>query len=181
MEPETQRKPDLASEVAAMRAIAEAIEPLDAGAALRVLEWARSAIGGRTTATPGDTHESSSLPQTTDLSEIQDLAELFHSADPQNEREKALLAAYWLQREVGASDFTGHQANALLRELGHGVANITREFDRLMEDKPQLVIQTRKTGASKQARKNYRITSAGRDKVMKMLTDSEDSNRRERR
>jgi hypothetical protein len=39
----------------------------------------------------------------------------------------------------------------------------------LIAKKPQLVIQTRKSGSSQQARKKYKLTNEGLNKVERML------------
>lgn len=165
-------KADLGAEVSAMQTVAQAIEGLGADAALRVLNWALSAVSGTTTAV-GGTDKAPSGPRPPVDPETGDLADLFFAVNPSTEKDKALVAAYWLH-QLGGQDFTGHQANSLLRELGHGVANITREFDRLMAMKPQLVIQTRKTGQSKQGRKQYRLTTAGQNHVRRLLDNVQD-------
>jgi len=56
-----------------------------------------------------------------------------------------------------------------LKNLGHGVANITRAFNDLKARRPALAIQVQKSGRAKQARKKYKITEAGLTKVRKML------------
>ena len=159
---------DLTSEVRAMATVADALADLPAEAAIRVLEWALKAIRGQVeTASSNEWH---ALEGAIAEAEPQDFPELFNMARPSSEKEKALLAAYWLSKD-GDQDFTALQANRLLRNLGHAIGNITREFDRLMAEKPQLVIQTRKSGSAKQARKMYRITTAGRKRVQEMLEE----------
>jgi DNA-binding PadR family transcriptional regulator len=53
------------------------------------------------------------------------------------------------------------------------VSNITTALSSLIERKPQLVIQTRKSGNSKQARKRYRLTDAGIRAVERMISGGE--------
>jgi DNA-binding PadR family transcriptional regulator len=50
------------------------------------------------------------------------------------------------------------------------VSNITRARDGLKARQPQLVIQVQKSGKSKQARKRYKVTSAGKTEVRRMLS-----------
>jgi translation elongation factor EF-Ts len=45
--------------------------------------------------------------------------------------------------------------------MGHHVSNITDAMNELQRQKPQLAVQLRKSGTSKQARKTYRITTEG--------------------
>ena len=90
-----------------------------------------------------------------------DLAELFSMASPSTEADKALVAAYWFQVHEGETDLDAFRVNTALRNLGHGVSNITRAFDSLISQRPQLAIQTRKSGSSRQGRKKYRLTAEG--------------------
>ena len=83
--------------------------------------------------------------------------------------ERALVAAYWFQYLGGVSDFDSATLNKELKHLGHQSSNITTALTSLMSKKPQLVIQTRKSGASKQARKKYKLTNEGIKQVQRML------------
>ena len=85
------------------------------------------------------------------------------------EPERSLVVAYWSQR-LRVTITSKHWAvNKELKHLGHGVSNITRALDDLKGRKPQLVIQTQKSGKSKQARKLYKVTGAGKQEVAKWL------------
>ena len=55
--------------------------------------------------------------------------------------------------------------NALLKNHGHPVSNITRAFDLLRESKPAYAAQLEKNGKSQQARKKMKLTTAGIRKV----------------
>jgi DNA-binding PadR family transcriptional regulator len=85
------------------------------------------------------------------------------------EQERALIVAYWVQEIRGDGEFDAQSVNSELKHLGHGVSNITRALDDLKARKPQLVIQTQKSGKSKQARKVYKVTAAGKTEVMRLL------------
>ena len=60
---------------------------------------------------------------------------------------------------MGSFDAT--RANRELKHLGHNVANVTVALTYLMQQKPALVLQLRKSGSTKQARKTYKVTTAG--------------------
>ncbi len=45
--------------------------------------------------------------------------------------------------------------------MGHGVGNITTALTNAQKHKPALVRQTSKSGKSRQARKTYKLTTAG--------------------
>jgi hypothetical protein len=98
-----------------------------------------------------------------------DLPTTFAAASPENDTDRALVGAYWFQVIKGQADIDSQEVNSELKHLGHGVGNITRAFDHLMAAKPQLVIQTRKSGKAKQARKKYRVTEAGIARVNQLM------------
>jgi hypothetical protein len=77
------------------------------------------------------------------------------------EFEKALVVGYWFQVVQGQPDFGGQEVNSTLKNIGHGIANITDAFTTASSRKPSLVMQTQKTGTSRQARKQYKLTVAG--------------------
>ncbi len=79
------------------------------------------------------------------------------------------MAATFITRRENADDFASAQVNAQLKHLGHRVDNITRAIDALISEKPALVIQVRKSGSTRQARKLYRVTDAGAQEVQRML------------
>ena len=72
---------------------------------------------------------------------------------------------YFLQFQQGQSDFGAYEVNAALKNLGEGVGNITTAFDTLKARKPADVIQLKKSGTSKQARKTYKVTLHGKTAV----------------
>lgn len=73
------------------------------------------------------------------------------------------------------SDFTSQEVNSELKNLGHGVTNITSAFSSLMKRKPALAMQTAKSGATQQARKRYKLTHAGRTAVQSMIQAKRES------
>ena len=101
--------------------------------------------------------------------EFESLGDFFDAADPQSEADRALVVAYWLQVVEGASDFESFPVNKHLKNLGHPVSNITRAFDSLMGQTPRLILQTSKSGSSKQARKKYKVTREGTKRIQLML------------
>jgi hypothetical protein len=101
--------------------------------------------------------------------EFGDLASLYHAANPTTLGQKVLVAGFWFQEVLGQSDLDAQQINTELKQLGHGILNITMAFGELLNRKPQLAIQTRKSGSSKQARKKYRLTREGLNRVRAML------------
>ena len=70
----------------------------------------------------------------------------------------------------GQETFTSQTLNSALKDLGRGVSNITRALAASMAQKPALVMQVRKSGTTKQARKIYKLTAAGKKAVVLMIT-----------
>lgn len=154
-------------ETKAMGTLVGVLEGLEEGARMRVIRWLAerfgvgvAGAGGRSAARVGEPR----------VEGEREFAELFAQADAGTGTERVLVAAYYLQEVMGRADLDSQSMNNLLKELGHGVSNVTRSLDLLMESRPKLVIQTRKSGKTKQARKKYRVTDAGTQKVKEMLT-----------
>ena len=80
---------------------------------------------------------------------------------PTTQAEWALLGAYYFQRILGHQNVTGLQVNKELKQHGYGVANITDCFTINMDADPARMLQTKKSGKSKQAKKLYLVTTAG--------------------
>ena len=156
-------------EITAMTSIVKALDGLkDDEARQRALRWAMSRYGVVASfgAAPGRLAAS---PEEDVAGEPYDFAALFDAADPQTDEEKALAAGYWFQVKEGNTDLDAQTLNSALKDLGHGITNITVALGRLENRKPSLVRQTKKSGKSKQARKKYRVTTAGKRAAEKML------------
>jgi Transcriptional regulator PadR-like family len=169
-------KIEISGEVNAMAAIEAAFADLDEDAKGRVLRWAADRFGLVTLLnaqkTPSAIHNVTLPPKSS--FEATELADLYSTAAPTTESEKALVVAYWLQFIKGQTDLESQQINSELKQLGHGIANITKALETLKDRKPQLIVQTRKEGTTQQARKKYRITDEGRKAVQHMLSSSKD-------
>lgn len=164
---------DPMAEITAMTEMAKVLTPLHPDSIRRVLSWAADTFQVSSSAgvpkpvpqTRSDGHlgiaSESPAPHVEDLIESEDIGEMFAIADPRNDPEKALLVAYWFQTQGNQSDFDSASVNRELKHLGHGASNITNALTSLITRKPQLVIQTRKSGKSQQARKKYKLTNEG--------------------
>jgi hypothetical protein len=165
---------EISGEVNAMAALEAALVDLDDEAKGRVLRWAADRFGlaplptmkAQVAAAPGQ------LVLTKNTFESTELADLYSAAAPSTESEKSLVVGYWLQFVKGQPDLESQQINNELKQLGHGVSNITKALEVLKDRKPQLVVQTRKEGTTRQARKKYRVTEEGRKVVQQMLANS---------
>lgn len=157
------------TELSAMKALVDALDQLhEEGVRERVLRWAvdryglKLMTGKGTSAEPTSNLEETSYP---------DVASLFDAADPQTDPDKALVVGYWFQECQGQQDLDAQTINTALKNLGHGSANITEVLGRLAERKPAAVRQTQKRGTTRQARKKYRLTTAGVQAVGRMLSE----------
>jgi hypothetical protein len=145
-------------EIQAMKVVAAALAGLrDDRARSRVLRWALEHFPAQ--------HDARSRPDRG----FETLADLFAAAEPRRERDKALVSAYWFQRQAPSGSFTAQEINKGLKDLGHRVVNITGALGDLAEQSPRLVAQLEKAGTTRQARKLYRLTPAGTEAVTQML------------
>jgi hypothetical protein len=155
-------------ELEAMAKVGGALTDLDEKAAARVIRWAADKFG--VPLIPEHSTDSHMPDKKANGSRVfADIASLFYDAHPATEAERVLVACYWLQSLNGSESVDAQEVNAQLKHLGHGASNITRAFSDLIDRKPHLVMQVFKSGAGKQARKKYKLTTAGVQKVEDML------------
>jgi len=158
-------------EIQAMTQIAEALSGLDSSVAERILRWAVARFGSDDILINKEDQKIEG--DKTDIYDFSEFSELFDAASPSTEYEKVLVASYWFQ-EIGKQPNVNSQTvNDELKQLGHGIGNVTREFNRLQSEKPSLILQVQKKGSTKQARKLYKVTAAGKHQVEKMITGKE--------
>jgi hypothetical protein len=163
-------------EIDATRDIYKLLKPLDSTARVRVVTHVASMLGivpstklpelAETLAPTGRSDESLSGQEN---GEFATFAEFFDALDPQTEADKALAAGYWIQVGEKAESFDAQSANKELKHLGHAAGNITQALSALMQQKPALVVQLKKSGSSRQARKTYKVTQAGVNEVKEKL------------
>lgn len=159
-------------EINAMSQVSAALTPLDDVARNRVLQWAVSRYRGKNQdlvrgsmdVIPADGGQSGGVSQ------FESFAELFEATQPSTEREKGLVAAYWAQIGQSQSSFGSQTLNDALKDLGHGIGNITDALTSLKEDRPALLLQLKKSGTSQQARKTYKLTQEGIRRVQAMIS-----------
>ena len=173
METQTESAADPMRELDAMRAVATALSGLPREAVSRILRWIAESHGVEAPASLN--RESDREPLTSaampagPADGFLDIAEVFSAASPRSSREAALVGGFWFQTAKGQTDFDAFSLNRELKHLGHGASNITAALSALMTQRPQLVIQTKKTGKSFQARKRYRLTQEGVARVQSMI------------
>ena len=159
-------------EIKAMGVVSSALGGLANDGRARVLLWAMSHygitvagqkaqrfMGGPLSAEVGADQESCAY---------QTFADLFNAASPKTEKNKAMVAAYWVQVCENAGSFQSQSLNDLLKDLGHGIGNITEALNQLKNDRPALILQLKKSGSSRQARKTFKLTQEGSKRVEAM-------------
>lgn len=162
-------------EIQAMLNISKALAGLEPEVVDRALRWAADryqvTLTGKYSGreTPPAAAGESSDGQDGDSRQFDDFASLFEAANPKNGLERVLIAAYWAQVVQNENDFDAQSLNKELKNLGHPSGNITRDLDTLMKRNPRLIMQVRKSGASKQARKTYKVTVEGKRAAERMI------------
>lgn len=173
----------VAAELAAMKTIYDTLQALDEPARQRVMDYVSNLLGltqqPRSAAAPPANGQDNEVEEveveerassvTTGSPSFSSFAELHDAAQPKSQSEKALVAGYWLQQLQGGESFDSFSVNKELKNLGEGVPNITSALDTLKGQKPALVLQLKKSGKSRQARKTYKVTVAGLKTVENMI------------
>ena len=182
------------TELEAMAAISGALGALDEDQQSRVLRWAAERFGvtlpdgGKPTRSnrrgervaADDEGERDSEGDDENGQDAEDasasagggfehFAELYDSCSPSTTSEKALVGAYWVQELGGKGTWTAFEVNKLLKDLGHGDTKIARTLGNLISEKPAKVLQIRKSGKTRQARKTYKLTAEGIKSAKAML------------
>ena len=75
-------------------------------------------------------------------------------------------------QNINQEDWDAQAVNSELKHLGYQSTNITRDLDALMARTPKMVLQVRKEGTTRQARKRYKLTREGIKVVEKLVTSS---------
>jgi hypothetical protein len=170
-------------ELDAMAAVAGAIGELDEAARGRVLRWAGERYGVEVTRSDPsrrksrDTRDEEEEPDPNAEdghgrkvpAKFEHFAELFNAVQPKTDSDKALTAAYWFQVIKGQPSFQSLELNRELKSLGHPIGNVTTALLALQTKKPTHVMQLKKSGTSKQARKTFKLTSEGINVIEKAL------------
>lgn len=159
------------SELDAMATVYGALDPLDGPARERVLRWAAAKfeVAGGLAFPDFRPRHTVDEEGGTDPAEFREIGDLIHAAQPDTGPTRALVAAYWFQEVQAQDGWTGADINSALKNMGTGLANVTKTLDSLRAKKPALVMQVGKSGRSRQARKTYKLTTAGLRDVKQMI------------
>jgi hypothetical protein len=174
-------KPNIGAEVVAMGKVNEALSGLEPASVARVLRWAVDAYEVSITGVGTKRHAGGDAGEGAaggagngnggqQVRQFADLAELHAATSPDTDADRALVAGYWAQYGEGNPDFGAQEINAALNNLGLKISNITTAFDSLKARKPAPVVQLKKSGSTKQARKTFRLTLAGKSAVEAMIS-----------
>jgi hypothetical protein len=170
------------AELKAMTTCFEVVSALPVDAQKRVISWLTgrfgspqehktSALNDEKNASRKESHETKTTAETEGHSSS-DFAELFSKANPKTAADKVLFAAWFISEKMGQKEFKSLTINGMLTPLGHKPASVSVEVARLVAAKPALMLQTRKEGKAKQARKLLKISEAGKVAAKKMLEAS---------
>ncbi|HEX6750794.1 MAG TPA: hypothetical protein VF092_26140 [Longimicrobium sp.] len=100
------------------------------------------------------------------------ISSLIEQWKPETMAERALLGAYVLARGRPDRTVTSQAINAELKKNGLPVPNITRAIESNLRARPPLMVQKKKMGTTRQARKQYALTQEGVDLVSGRLGGS---------
>lgn len=170
----------LSKELSAMAQLEEALNALSEEERGRVLSWAGSRFGVAIAAAQKTARAKVGGGAEDDADEAQEdkpdastsLAEFYDAAAPTSDGEKVLVVAYWFQYRQGETELDAQKLNSNLKHLGHGIGNVTRALESNKSQKPALIVQMRKEGTTKQARKKFKVTNEGKKVVERMLNKS---------
>jgi hypothetical protein len=157
-------------EIAAMSKVAAALASLDDESRARVIDWTAKKYGVTLAVTQPSSSQAGGTVQTPNgQGAYAAFVDLFDQANPKTEPERALVGGYWFQEISGHPSFDAQEVNNALKDVGHGIGNVTQALNSLQNRKPSLVRQMSKSGKTKQARKKYKLTTAGSAAVGRLL------------
>jgi hypothetical protein len=152
----------------ALEAVLHALEGLDTDVQGRVLRWAAEKLELK----PGVASKAPSAvgrDGASTLETFETVGEAVAASGANTDANRALVVAAYLTKKSGNAELTSQYVNKELKHLGHGIGSINKAIDALKNRKPQLVVQTKRTGTAQQARKNFKVTAAGFEEVTRML------------
>lgn len=168
-------------DIRAIETIVQALDGLEASDQERVLRYVseRLGIAGlRRAPGIGQDIDDNSMAKNIiagDIMNYSSASELLGNTSARTDGERALVVATHLQVCGQKNELPSQEINSELKHIGHQSSNITDALSSLMSQRPALVIQTKKTGKARQARKLYRVTDAGIARVKQMLKETQDA------
>lgn len=165
------------SELKAMESVYESLNGLpDKDAQHRVIQW----IVGKLCLNNFSNRASSSnnnhpmqhdelVKPSSSIAGYDSVADIVAATCPKTDVDRVLIVAAFLQEKSQKESLSGFEITEELKHLGYPLSNITSTIGVLMTRRPQLMIQTRKSGKSKQARKEYKVSKEGINFVNNMI------------
>lgn len=154
------------TELEAMAKIDQLMRSLSSEERSRVISWLTHKYGSHSSVTRISDSDLANDPNGKRFSTF---AEAFDTFNPQNLAERALIGLWWVDQASDDANHPSQPINNELKNAGYPIKNITDALSASMSQQPKYVLQTRKSGSSKQARKLYRLTDAGRKFIQERL------------
>jgi hypothetical protein len=169
--------PEIDGETKAIGEIAGIVEKLEDEQRGRVIRYIleRFKIAGMSSVAKKPVRGSDGESEANTSADFEDFASLMDACHAGTDSLRALVAGYWLQACQGGQNFDAQSANKELKNLGLATTNITSALGALINQKPALVLQLRKSGTTKQARKSYKLTESGIRAVKTMIAGDGDT------
>ena len=169
------------ADLKAVESIVNIVKAFETDDRVRILRWVVEKLGISLAAKvtrpshfggTGSPTERSPAETGAPLARFASAAELLGFTTAHTDAERALVVASYMQTIGGKQELAGQEINSELKHLGYGCKNITDALTTLQNLRPAFVIQLRKSGSSKQARKQYRVTAAGLQRVTEMVSEA---------
>lgn len=114
-------------------------------------------------------------PHKKDLIDYDTVLDLFAEANVKKVSDKILLMAAYLQERLNFKEISSYDINFRLKRIGHGVQNISSSINGILKRKQReapMMMELKKEGASKQARRKFKVTDEGLKKARSFLKSS---------
>lgn len=150
-------------EIQAMAASSKALDPLDDLARHRVINWLSEKYGAPVSVQPqqADMNPKDEPQDAGTTDSFTEFAELFNAFNPTSDAERLLVGAYWLQVVEGNGSWYSVAINKLLKPTGYGVGHISRVLSTELKQRPAKIIQLKRVGSNRQAKKACKLTDEG--------------------
>ena len=163
----------LDEELTTIGEILVALEGFDKPTRKRILDYVSSRLE-LPTSSPQPAQAANGQPQYTTSQqttyEFDSLAELISATNPDLQREKVLIAAYWIQVCKDQSDgFGTKDVKKALIDIGHNIGNPTQTLKNLTEGKDAHIFRVKRDGKGKKAPIIFKISAAGQKAVEEMI------------
>ncbi len=101
------------------------------------------------------------VPKPKEIKKYKSIVDLFNASSVNTIMSQILLGAAYLHEHDKVKEFTSQNVNTLLKKIGKPVKNVSLTITRMLDKTPALIEVTSKIGATKQARRTFRLTETG--------------------